>query len=171
MALALLTAGIYTGLITGISTVTMGTCRLITSIYNHENPDVRRYFKQIDLERKLKLVEAVIKKIPQKKDQQVKITGTMQDTIVFDVVSGEATIMSDPIELSLYYLQEIMVEIQKVVQKIHDKADRHKNKWFNTWRTLNIKDLSSELENDIKILDDRYNDLLQIINLYQKSNR
>ncbi len=39
----LLTQGIYSGLIGTISTVTMGTCKLVTSIYKHKNPNVNKF--------------------------------------------------------------------------------------------------------------------------------
>jgi len=164
----LLANGIYSGLITGISSLTLGTCSMIGSIYSHKNPDADKCIRKLDLERKLKLIESVLNKSNVNSSRNIFRDKIGTESIIFDVVEGENTIMEDPIKLCLHYLHQAVEEIHNSIKKIHDKVSYHKTKWFSTWRTLNIKKQIEELEHSTKILDDRFNDLIKISQFYGK---
>ena len=59
---ALLSQGVYTGLISGIGTMTMGIYGSVKSIYNCQNPDLTNHIRRLDLEYQLRLISSVLKK-------------------------------------------------------------------------------------------------------------
>nr|AEX63083.1 hypothetical protein mv_R881 [Moumouvirus Monve] len=63
----LLTQGIYAGIISAISGITVKTCGLINSIYRHKNPDVNRIIIELDIECQLRVIHSVLNKIHDKK--------------------------------------------------------------------------------------------------------
>lgn len=153
----LLTQGIYAGIINAISAVTVGTCNVVTSLYKHKNPDVDKHLKKIDIERRLLLIETVLHKI-QSLSSQEKIIGMTEELKVIE--NYDRTM--DPIELSLHYLKETIHEIHRNLSDLNEKVQNHQNKWFSSWRTLNIRQQLHELETNSLLLDKRFNDLMKI---------
>jgi len=158
---ALLAQGIYTGIITTISTITTGTCYIVTSIYTHKNPNVSAYIKELDIERRLKLIEAVLHTIKQTKpaetaetaapsappliepavvlNQQIKKLSIDNQTVEYFLFDDYQKKPDDPIQLCLRYLSDIISEIHKNLSTIHEKVSNHNDKWFSAWRSLHIK--------------------------------
>lgn len=175
---SLITHGLYTGLVSTIGTVTFGTCKLIKSMYSHKNPDVSKVIKELDIERKLKMVQSVINLIHHSsKNNEVKIKlNDLEKTQIFELVSQKqyankaedgykqdiSIDFDDPIELSLYYLQQTIQDIHNDLDAINQKVTRYNAKWFKSWRTLNVQSLLDNLILNAKILDLRYDDLIKI---------
>lgn len=177
----ILVQGIYTGIISTISTVTMGTCRLITSIYTYENPNANRIIKELDVDRKLVLIQSVLNVIDktstpslhqqqqqlqhQHQHQQHQIEFKLNDlekTLVFEMVGAEPDLKSDPIELCLMFLHEIIKDIHADLKQINDRIAYHKTKWFNSWRSLDLSNQIASLKLNSRLLDNRFDDLTKI---------
>ena len=161
---SILAQGIYTGIIGTISSVTMGTGKLVKSIYTNRNPDISKIIKELDIERRLHLIQAVLNIID--KESKNKLAGVklnnLEKTQIFEIVNSEADLENDPIELCLVYLHEIIQEIHNDLTAINKKVAYHNTKWFYTWRTLNIESLLENLKINSKLLDKRFNDLTKI---------
>ena len=160
----LLAQGLYSGLITMISTVTMGTCSTIKSIYTHKNPDITKVIRKLDIERRLNLIESVLnaKEIHSEPQLAKMKLNDLEKTQVFEIVRGENDKFDDPIELCLTYLHEIIQEIHNNLTAINKKVLYHGTKWFSTWRTLNIKGQLEMLQINSDLLESRFNDLIKI---------
>ena len=160
----ILTQGIYAGIIGTISTVTMGTCRLVTSIYNHRNPDISRVIKKLDIDRRLMLIQAVLNSIEhtaKHNEARLKLND-LEKTQVFELVGAETDLSNDPIELCLIYLHETIQAIHDDLSAINNKVEYHTTKWFSSWRTLNITSLIDNLELNAGLLNARFEDLTKI---------
>src|SRR5579885_2190002 len=132
---------IYTGILTSISGGILNSCRTVTSILKYKNIDVTSRINALDISCKLKTIEALLKSLDIKDEQNVD---------------------DDPIVVSLRYLNEIIDVIYKDLDLINRKVNYHKTKWFNRWRTLNIKEDMNKLEIDCQILDDRFTRFIEI---------
>lgn len=168
----LLTQGIYSGLITTISTVTMGTCGTIKSIYTHKNPDVNNYIKKLDIERRLTLIESVLKKINPKLSHETidlnveiknELTASLRKSKDIELqIIEDYQKTKDPIELCLLFVHEIIHEIHQNLKDIYKKVSNHDRKWFSSWRTLDVSKQLDRLETNSNILEKRFNDLIEI---------
>lgn len=160
----LLAQGIYSGLVGAVSSITVGTCTLVKSIYTHQNPDVTRVVKELDIERKLKLIQAVINAVDRPRENnfaKMKLND-LEKTQIFEIVGEDNNIDNDPIQLCLFYLHDIIQEIHNNLLDINRKVIYHNSKWFSTWRTLNIMPYLDNLRINTKLLDSRFNDLTKI---------
>lgn len=164
--------GIYTGLISIISGVTTNACGMVKSIYTHKNPDVSRVLREMDIERRLKLIQSVLNNIehtPEYPVSKIKLND-MEKTQIFEMVGAQSDLDSDPIELCLFYLHDSMQEIHNSLTAINQKVENHNKKWFSSWRTLNIKPLLDNLKLNSMLLNDRFNDLTKISTFMANKN-
>lgn len=160
----ILAQGIYTGIISTISTVTMGTCKLVTSIYTYENPDVIKVVQELDIDRRLMLIQAVLNTIEHTSTRQkakMKLND-LEKTCIFEMVGAETDLKNDPIELCLVYLHDIIQKINNDLRIINSKVAYHNTKWFSSWRTLNISSQLNNLKLNSRLLDLRFDDLTKI---------
>lgn len=160
----ILAQGIYTGLISTISAITMGTCRLVKSVYTHKNPDANRIMTELDIERRLRLIQSVLNVIDKKcnhKLAKIKLND-LEKTQIFEMVGSKTDLENDPIELCLIYLHETIQNINNDLTMINKKVTYHNTKWFSGWRTLNIKPLLENLRTNSNLLENRFNDLTKI---------
>lgn len=162
----ILAQGIYTGIISTISTVTMGTCRLVTSIYTYKNPDVTRVIRELDIDRRLMLIQSVLNTIEHSSTQthteaKMKLND-LEKTQIFELVGAETDLQNDPIELCLMYLHEIIQEIHNDLKELDLRISYHHTKWFSSWRTLDISSSIESLKLNSKLLNSRFDDLTKI---------
>lgn len=61
IASSILSQGVYTGILSAISTITIRTCQLITRLYKCTDRGTCNVIKRLDIERKLALIESVIR--------------------------------------------------------------------------------------------------------------
>jgi hypothetical protein len=160
----LLAQGIYSGLIGTISTVTIGACHVVKSIYTHKNPDVIKLITELDIERRLKLIQAVLNTIDH--ESKTKIArmklDDLEKTQIFELVGAETDLDNDPIELCLLYLHEIIQYIHNDLTAINKKVEYHNTKWFSSWRILSVKTFLENLRLHSKLLESRFDDLTKI---------
>lgn len=161
----LIAQGLYSGVVGAISTVTLGACSIVTSIYNHKNPDVDKIIIDLDIERKLRVIQSVLnakEKEKIKKPDLVKMKlNNLEKSQIFEIINEKEN-DNDPIELCLHYIHETIQKIHENLTAINKKVAYHNTKWFSSWRTLNVKTLLKELETNTKLLDSRFKDLMKI---------
>lgn len=163
--LALLVQGIYTGLIGTISTVTMKACGLVRTLYSHKNPDVTKLIKELDIERRLKLIQSILNRIDRKTRERIIKKSHLNDlekTQIFEIIGIEANLDKDPIEICLIYLRETIQEICNDLTIINGKIEKHNTKWFKNWRSLNIQNNIDNLKLNSNLLEFRFNDLTRV---------
>lgn len=160
---AILTQGIYSGVISTISTVTIGTCRLVTSIYTYKNPNVTAIIKELDIDRRLTLIQAVLNSIDHVTHHEAKLKlDDLEKTQIFELVGSEADYNTDPIELCLHYLHEVIQDIHLDLTDIASKVAYHDSRWFSSWRTLNLTTQLASLSLNSRLLESRFDDLTKI---------
>lgn len=165
----LMVDGIYAGLIGTISMVTIKTCSTVKSIYTYQNPNVSTLIKELDIEQRMKLVQAVINSIDSHSKKIVKMKlDDMEKTQIFELVGADVDLSNDPIELCLLSLNEVIQDINNDLLAIDRKVGYHNTKWFSSWRTLNVKSLLDILSMHSKLLDLRFNDLAKISSFLSK---
>jgi hypothetical protein len=169
MALALIpytlvVQGIYTGLIGTIGTITMGTCRLVKSMYTTKNPDITKIIIESDIERRLRLIQSVLNVIDHDSKRRANKMNLddLEKTQIFDLLDANTDFDNDPIELCLIYLHETIQHIHNDLSNINKKVTNHNSKWFSNWRTLNVKSLLESFKLNSKRLDLRFDDLTKI---------
>jgi len=164
LAYAVITQGIYSGIISTIGLATMKTCSVIKSIYLHQNPDASKIMTELDIERKLKLIQSVLNTIDHASPQneaRLKLNN-LEKTQIFELVGAETDLEKDPIELCLYYLHDAIQKIHNDLTTINEKVAHHNTKWLSSWRTLFIIPLFDNLKLNSNLLDTRFNDLIKI---------
>lgn len=136
---------------TTISSLTLKTGEKISSIYNHKNPDVTAFLRKLDIEAKLKIIEALMIQIFRETNpgDSISVTSKLENA-------------NDPVRISLYYLSIIINDIHIDLERISMKIVYHNGKWLNKWRTFNVKGDLEVLETNCHILDERYKNLIQI---------
>jgi hypothetical protein len=163
----LLAQGIYSGLIGTISAVTMGTVAVVQSVYTHKNPDADRVLKKLDIERRLKLFDAILGKI-NKSTQKTLALDDISKAEISSIINVNAKLTTDPVELCLEFLHETITNITILLGNLERKIFNHEQKWFNKWRVLDISAYLSELEDQSKILSERFDDLTKIAMYFAK---
>lgn len=159
----LLNQNIYSGIIGMISTVVFGTCKIIRSIYFHKYPDVTKIITDLDIERRLKLVESVVTAKETQKYTKLNIKD-LEKSIILEMME----VHNNPIELCLASLHEIIQRIHNNLMEINSKVARHNKKWFSSWRTLNLNKQLDDLKTNSKLLDLRFADLIMVSNFLEK---
>ena len=181
--------GIYTGIITGIGGITMGACSSIKKIYTHQNPNVTKIMKRLDLERRLVLIQSVLNVIDEHSVDKIaeKKLDELEKTQIFEMVGAsnkawdptchfvdkvdmEININKDPIELCLIFLHQTIQDIHNDLSDVNKKVSRHNTKWFSSWRTLDIKNMLDRLDYHSAQLDGRFDDLTRI-SLFLKNRK
>jgi hypothetical protein len=178
---SLITQGLCTGIVTTISAMTVGSYKVIKSIYNHQNSDVQQFLKKLDIERKLALIEAVITHTKGTSTPQIELAESIEPNEhgtgvemtpnhlhnLYLIDNYNRTFKSkvpitDPIHLCLTDLSNIITEIHLNLKTIDQKVRTHHRKWFHSYRSLNVQKELDKLECNVKILNDRYEDLIKI---------
>lgn len=166
----ILAQGIYSGIIGTISAITMGTISVIKTVYTHQNPDANRLMKKLDIERRLRLIQSVLDTIDmdtknENEDielDQLEKTQILEMVKTHNNIAEKINIDTDPIELCLRFIKETVLQITNILSDMNNKINRHHQKWFYSWRTLDISTYLENLEIESKLLDARFNDLATI---------
>jgi hypothetical protein len=173
MALAIpyyiLSQGIYSGIITGISTMTLGVCKIIGSIYSHKNPDLTEKLDKIDIEYNLNLLCAVLK-LHDKPINNDIILDSSKGNITFTIVNMYNIKSDDPLEISLGYIAQSIENIFNILTEIEQLVAYHETKWFKSWRSMGIKKHLNKLEMEIIILKKRFSDFVKICSICKHNN-
>lgn len=169
----IIATGIYAGIINTISSATVNTCFIIKNIYNYQNPDTNIFLRKLDIERRLCLIQSLIKNIniPQNSTCDINIDDINQSQL-FTMIGSQQNININPLSLCLRFIQETIQNINNILYKLDVKIKKHHAKWFNSWRVLNVKTLLDELEIQSQLLTNRFDDLTKIsmVISYNQSN-
>jgi hypothetical protein len=104
--------------------------------YNHYNFD--NLIEQLDLETKIKIIDAYIKQI------------------------DEDSSSSDAIQISIESIIKIIKKMNQEIKDINTEIEDHKHKWFYSFRTPHLKDKINNLINHSIIFDKRIDLLLKL---------
>lgn len=168
LPLKIISQGIYACLVNNVGKATMGTLGLIKSSYSQKNPDVQSVLDELDIKRKVRVVQSMIVNIINSTNDTR--LNDLQRTQIFEAISNKsASIEDDPIELSIAYVKQTLKKINMTLDTLNQKVIRYNKKWFRSWRKLDVSDLISNLRRNAKLLDMRYDDLLKIYNFLQKT--
>lgn len=163
----LLTQGLYSGIITGIGKMTFGIAGVIKTIYRYQNPNINKYIQTLDIEYHINLISSVLRKYS--KLGSINIKEHIGDKSVIFTTIPIKTITNDPMQISLKYLSQSIEDIHKDLLCIMEDISYHQLKWFNSWRSLNIKKRLDTLEIHNNILKSRYNNFIQIYSAFESN--
>lgn len=148
--------GLYTSVISTMSTNIFGACKVVSVIIHHKNPDVNIILNRLDINCKLQTIECLLSTL-----------GFLNEQLPEDFYPiTNPDEKKNPIELSLFFLNDIINTIHQDLDRLNGKVTRHHNKWFNTWRTLNISKETTKLEDDCTILDQRFKRFIKVCEIY-----
>ncbi|MBC8295448.1 MAG: hypothetical protein H8E55_06600 [Pelagibacterales bacterium] len=71
---------------------------------------------------------------------------------------------------ALNNLGETLKTVHNLLEVIHTKTIEHSNKWFSSWRTLDIACETSQLEIQFNLLEKRFNLLHKLLLIYNDSS-
>ena len=78
--------------------------------------------------------------------------------------------LSEPVKKALFSTYEVIEEIKKILNGVHQRTIRHEQKYLKGWRTLNLSKEINEIKNINIIFEKRIKMLFEIIKIYQHSN-
>jgi hypothetical protein len=78
--------------------------------------------------------------------------------------------LSEPVKKALFSTYEVIEEIKKILNGVHQRTIRHEKKYLKGWRTLNLSKEINEIKNINIIFEKRIKMLFEIIKIYQHSN-
>ena len=78
--------------------------------------------------------------------------------------------LSEPVKKALFSTYEVIEEIKKILNGVHQRTIRHEQKYFKGWRILNLSKEINEIKNINIIFEKRIKMLFEIIKIYQHSN-
>ena len=137
--MGLITTGIVLNNIGGsiVSTIYSSMSPSIANIISHKFIDINVVLEELDLESVLQVIELYINEIKTSKQSITKAVNN---------------------------LNEIIEKIQSVLLLLEERCKEHNQKWFSSYRTLYSEDLLNIIITYKKILDIRFNLLIQMIN-------
>lgn len=157
MAYYLITQGFYAGISTSVGAV----YSVLQMLYQYNNPDLVRYLKKLDIDFKLKMVNCVLKK--QANTNVMEIRNKFgEETMIFTLLKNDDQSTSDPLELNLQFLSKSIKDIFENLESIQKEISSHKKKWFHAYRAINMKTYLDELESNVQILDNRFNNYIKL---------
>jgi hypothetical protein len=120
-----------------------------------DNCDVKKCLHELDIEFKLKLVDSILKQEIEKinREQEAVMMVDLTSTIIID--QDVDIDQSDPLTITLFYLQQCTRNIHNELNIIHYKLSRHKKKWFYSWRNVSIDKHLQNLKENMIILKER----------------
>ena len=94
---------------------------------------VDRVLLSLDVKEKIKTVENVCKILENKEENNVFITNSLES------------------------IHDMIIKIREDLKNINIKINKHKDKWFSKWRSIDVKNELNSLKLHCNILDQRYN--------------
>ena len=114
-----------------ITDSSFGIYSTLSSIYFYSD-DVKSILEELDIKQKIRALECLCKSLTNLEDKTGVIT------------------------LCLESIHDMILEIKADLKIIHAKIAKHKKKYFNNWRSVNIKKYVKNLKKHCDILDKRY---------------
>jgi hypothetical protein len=139
------------GSITSLIKTMNGVYSATKKILSNEELTLLKCTYDIDIEYKIKSKEKFLKDLSK-------------------FVSDDELIGHEAINYTISSINKILEEITIDVSKLEIKITRHKLKWFNSIRNIKYKKEAELLRMHLNMLDERYNDLIQLLKLRCLSN-
>ena len=95
----------------------------------HEHTDVHQLFIELDLEVRLAVIESLIRSV------------NTED---------------DAVKLCIKALYDVITELNSNMKSIEESINEHKEKYFNSWRTLNLDDNIIRIKHNSELLEKRF---------------
>jgi hypothetical protein len=111
----------------------------IGDIFYYSN-SIDKFLTELDIENRIKNMQLIITKFEDIKED-------------------------DSINQCLEGIHDMIIRIREDLKQINIKIEKHKNKYINKWRSLNIKDQMYNLKIHSLLLDKRYDFLVKTVNL------
>lgn len=168
----IITQGIYSGFIGTVSTVTIKACTTISYLSYYENPDVKKILDELDIQYRLHIIKAVLNKFNIESSYKLVMAplDDLEKTQVFNIIN-ENKVNTDPIKLCLDHLYSTIRKIDRILLQINNKIIKHNDKWFSTWRHLNLEPFVSELKLNSNLLETRFKNFMLITEFINKLER
>jgi hypothetical protein len=144
----ILIQGIYAGAISTISSIIVKAGESIKKLYSRDNPDVNKIIRDLDIEKRLKIIQSFISSVNPNYESLENV-----NTMI---------LVKNPENLCLKYIHISIKNIYHLLNEIDYRTQKHQRKWFRSWRKMNINDLLKELELQFKILNDRFDYFVKI---------
>ena len=125
-----------------ISTSTKNIYLGIDNILSNHNEQFKEILNDLDIKPKLDIINSFI-----------------------DEIYNNKKIFNESINKTFKYLNEILKLIEKEIENINKEINDHKKKWFYNIRGSNCSNMINNLIKHIKILDERFELLLKLINI------
>lgn len=153
--------GVYTGIISLISTNTMAACSVVKQLYTYKNPEVDKLLNDIDLEAKMNIYKATIYQL------MVNTSPELSDLQRTQLIAACNTNIdtTDPVKLCLKYLCNNINNIHSSLHSINNKVKYHQTKYFHKWRVLDIDNEIKRIKKEIKIMDNRFNTMINLLKI------
>ena len=113
----------------------------VNSIFYYSN-DVDKVLRDLDVGNKIKMLEEMTKSIEKKCKNNHKL-----------------------MEMSLASIHDMIIKIREDLKKINKRIERHKKKYFASWRSVNCSRELNDLVSHCDILDKRFNYLVRAIDI------
>ena len=94
---------------------------------------VDRVLLSLDVKEKIKTVENVCKILENKEENNVFIINSLES------------------------IHDMIIKIREDLKNINIKINKHKDKWFSKWRSIDVKNELNSLKLHCNVLDQRYN--------------
>lgn len=111
----------------------------IGDIFYYSN-SIDKFLTELDIENRIKNMQLIITKFEDIKED-------------------------DSINQCLEGIHDMIIRIREDLKQINLKIEKHKGKYFNKWRSLNIKEQMYNLKTHSLLLDKRYDFLVKTVNL------
>ena len=98
-------------------------------------------------------------------EKDIEATLQVMEGLFDDITSREN---SKTVKLALKNLEKTLIDVHNLLTIINKKTLDHINKYFSSWRTLNISLEIQELDNKFNLLEKRFKLLHEILLLYNK---
>jgi len=126
-----------------------------------EHPLVREELEAMDIEAKLKTVQALVLTIQKQRSRSVS-SAIATNIPTSEAVKTEETDESDVVGVCLDQVKEVLDSITTTVNALNTELDEHEQRWFSSWRTPDTKHHLIALKAKILILDKRVDMLLKV---------
>lgn len=150
----ILAPNMYTILQT-IGNLSVDIYSLTKSIYAHNDADICEIIRQTDIYCKLTVIKSIISTI------HWKPIFKESNSVDFSFCLVEKPI-NDPVQICLFYLQEAIEKIHDDLVILNAKIIKHRTKWLNYWRRLNVQPIINIFLTDCHLLQSRFDDLTKI---------
>ena len=128
--------------IKAITETSSGVYSQLSSIISNNHHGVNKLLEEMDIDAKLKTLEALVKEIEKKEKYK-----------------------HESVHISLNYIHQSISKIYTNLEKLDSEIKYHNSKWFSGYRSAEYKTTLNAIISDYMILEKRVDFLVKIINV------